>query len=127
MKYAVGIDVGGTNTRVALIDENYKIIERRQFPTNEEEPETTLNDIKTVIDGFGYPVEGIGISCPGPLDLINGVVLTPPNLPGWHYFELTKCLEVKTGLSVHLENDGIWRAWLRQQSEQEKEKVMCSF
>lgn len=106
MKYAVGIDVGGTNTRVALIDENYKIIERRQFPTNEEEPETTLNDIKTVIDGFGYPVEGIGISCPGPLDLINGVVLTPPNLPGWHYFELTKCLEVKTGLSVHLENDG---------------------
>ena len=32
MKYAVGIDVGGTNTRVALIDENYKIIERRQFP-----------------------------------------------------------------------------------------------
>ena len=106
MKYAVGIDVGGTNTRVALIDENYKIIERRQFPTNEEEPETTLNDIKTVIDGFGCPVEGIGISCPGPLDLINGVVLTPPNLPGWHYFELTKCLEVKTGLSVHLENDG---------------------
>lgn len=31
MKYAVGIDVGGTNTRVALIDENYKIIERRQL------------------------------------------------------------------------------------------------
>lgn len=105
MKYAVGIDVGGTNTRVALIDENYNMIERKQFFTNAEEPEKTLEEIKEVIDSFGYPVEGIGISCPGPLDLIHGVVLTPPNLPGWHYFELTKCLVNKTGIGVFLEND----------------------
>lgn len=105
MKYAVGIDVGGTNTRVALIDENYEVIKRKQFSTNAKDPEKTLEQIKAVIDSFGYQVEGIGISCPGPLDLIRGVVLTPPNLPGWHYFELTKCLKEKTGIAVFLEND----------------------
>lgn len=105
MKHAVGIDVGGTNTRVALINEDYKIIERKQFPTDPENPQKTLDDIKAVIDSFGYQVEGIGISCPGPLDLIHGVILTPPNLLGWHFFELTKCLQEKTGVSVYLEND----------------------
>jgi len=58
-----------------------------------------------VIKEFGQEIEGIGISCPGPLDLINGVILTPPNLPGWHNFELTKELEKITGVSVQLEND----------------------
>lgn len=105
MKYAIGIDVGGTNTRVALIDENYHIIERKQFSTNAEHPEKTLDDMKVLIDGFGYTIEGIGISCPGPLDLIHGVVLTPPNLPGWHFLELTKLLKEKTGVDVYLEND----------------------
>lgn len=65
----------------------------------------TLNQINDVIKEFGQEIEGIGISCPGPLDLINGVILTPPNLPGWHNFELTKELEKITGVSVQLEND----------------------
>lgn len=39
MKYAVGIDVGGTNTRVALINEEYKILERIQFSTDSKDPE----------------------------------------------------------------------------------------
>ncbi len=105
MKYAVGIDVGGTNTRVALIDETYKLIERKQFSTNAFDPEQTLNEIKNIIDGFSCKIEGIGISCPGPLDLINGIVLTPPNLLGWHFFHLTEHLQKKTGVKVYLEND----------------------
>ena len=90
MKYAVGIDVGGTNTRVALINEKYEIKERVQFGSDPKNPIKTLNQINDVIKGFGEKIEGIGISCPGPLDLINGIILTPPNLPGWHNFELTK-------------------------------------
>lgn len=105
MRYAVGIDVGGTNTRVALLDENYKIIERRQFLTNASNPEQTLDEIKNNIDHFACKIEGIGISCPGPLDLINGVVLTPPNLFGWHFFPLVERLQEKTGVRVYLEND----------------------
>jgi len=105
MKYAVGIDVGGTNTRVALIDETYKLIERKQFSTNASDPEQTLNEIKNIIDEFSCKIEGIGISCPGPLDLINGIVLTPPNLLGWHFFHLVERLQKKTGVKVYLEND----------------------
>lgn len=105
MRYAVGIDVGGTNTRVALIDENYKILKREQFRTDSENPQITLEKIRTIVNRFEYPVEGIGISCPGPLDLINGIVLTPPNLSGWHQLHLTKTLSEMTKVPVILEND----------------------
>lgn len=105
MKYAAGIDVGGTNTRVALISETYEVIDRKQFSTNGENPEETLKKIRDIIHEFECPIEGIGISCPGPLDLIHGEVLTPPNLPGWHHFKLTQHLEELTGVKVYLEND----------------------
>lgn len=105
MKYAAGIDVGGTNTRVALISETYEIIDRKQFSTNGDNPEETLEKIRDIIRGFECQIEGIGISCPGPLDLIHGMVLTPPNLPGWHYLKLTQRLEEMTGVRVYLEND----------------------
>ena len=42
MKYAVAIDIGGTNTRVALVDEEYKIEERAQFSTDADNPDITL-------------------------------------------------------------------------------------
>lgn len=61
MKYAVGIDVGGTNTRVALINDEYKIVERVQFSTDTQNPQVTLEKINNVIKGFGQKIEGIGI------------------------------------------------------------------
>ena len=105
MKYAVGIDVGGTNTRVALINDEYKIVERVQFTTDTQNPQVTLEKINNVIKGFGQKIEGIGISCPGPLDLIHGIILETPNLPGWHYFHLTEELQNITGIKVQLQND----------------------
>ena len=48
MKYAVGIDVGGTNTRVALINEKYEIKERVQFGSDPKNPIKTLNQINDV-------------------------------------------------------------------------------
>ena len=105
MKYAVAIDVGGTNTRVALINDEYKIVERVQFSTDTQNPQVTLEKINNVIKGFGQKIEGIGISCPGPLDLIHGIILETPNLPGWHYFHLTEELQNITGIKVQLQND----------------------
>ena len=105
MKYAVGIDVGGTNTRVALINDEYKIVERVQFSTDTQNPQVTLEKINNVIKGFGQKIEGIGISCPGPRDLIHGIILETPNLPGWHYFHLTEELQNITGIKVQLQND----------------------
>ncbi len=107
MKYAVGIDIGGTNTRVALIDESYKIVRREQFTTNVEDPYVTLNKIDNVIQSFeNCEIVGIGLSCPGPLDLIKGTILNTPNLRGaWSYFHIEAELSHITGYTVHLQND----------------------
>ena len=106
MKYAVAIDIGGTNTRVALIDEELNIVSREQFSTDNKEPEITLNKISDIVKAFDKDITGIGMSCPGPLDLINGKVLTPPNLNGkWHNLEISKVLSEKTGKPVYLDND----------------------
>ena len=106
MKYAVAIDIGGTNTRVALIDENYYICQRIQFPTDTENPYVTMNQIQEAIYSFEKDIIGVGMSCPGPLDLMVGKILTTPNLHGkWHGFYVSKELENLIHKPVYLEND----------------------
>lgn len=106
MKYAIGIDVGGTNTRVALVDETMKIVERIQFSTDIDEPMNTLQKISDTIHSFQKEIAGIGMSCPGPLDLIQGKILETPNLRGkWHNFAICDALSKLCGYPVYLEND----------------------
>ncbi len=105
VKYAISIDIGGTNTRVALVNNHYQIEERIAFPTDGDRPHATIAKISESIRSFGKEVEAMGVSCPGPLDLKKGIILTPPNLPGWQYFNLVKTLKEKTGLETYLEND----------------------
>ena len=106
MNHAIAVDIGGTNTRVAIIDENYQIIKREQFPTDANSPANTIDKIKVIIDGFDTKALGIGLSCPGPLDLIGGRILVTTNLnEPWYNFEITKALKKACGLEVYLEND----------------------
>lgn len=106
MKYSVAIDIGGTNTRVALADEELNIIERKQFATDSENPDVTLGKIAEVIKSFDCDIVGAGMSCPGPLDLINGKILTPPNLKGqWHNLKVAEELSKLISKPVYLEND----------------------
>ena len=83
MKYAVGIDVGGTNTRVALINEKYEIKERVQFGSDPKNPIKTLNQINDVIKGFGEKIEGIW-------NFLSGAI----RLDQWDYFNTTKSSRV---------------------------------
>jgi glucokinase len=106
MKYAIAIDIGGTNTRVALVDENKNIVDRSQFPTNPTNPQETLGSIAAIINAYDYNIVGVGMSCPGPLDLIHGMVLTPPNLrDGWHNLKVADELRKHCNLPVYLDND----------------------
>lgn len=106
MKYSVAIDIGGTNTRVALADEELNIIERKQFATDSKNPDVTLGKIAEVIKSFDCDIVGAGMSCPGPLDLINGKILTPPNLKGqWHNLKVAEELSKLINKPVYLEND----------------------
>ena len=107
MKYAVAIDIGGTNTRVALVNEKLEITDRQQISTNPENPEETLGKIAEVIKGYNHEIVGVGMSCPGPLDLVNARIITPPNLRGdWHHLAVAEKLQSMIHIPVYLNNDG---------------------
>ena len=86
----IGIDIGGTKCAVVLGNTVPEILDRVEFPTDSEAgPEQTINRIETAIRNIldkpdGKRVKYIGISCGGPLDSQRGVILSPPNLPGWN-------------------------------------------
>lgn len=104
--YTAGIDIGGTNTRIALIDEAYEIIQRIQFPTDVNNPQATLQKIQETVQSFSVAIAGVGLSCPGPLDLKQEIILDTPNLKGgWHGLAVSKELSVRLKVPVFLEND----------------------
>lgn len=104
--YTAGIDIGGTNTRIALINEKYEIIDRVQFPTDSLDPKATLAKIQKSIQAFQVEMKGAGLSCPGPLDLKRGIILDTPNLKGkWHGFAVSHELSERLQIPVFLEND----------------------
>ena len=104
--YTAGIDIGGTNTRIALIDEAYEIIQRIQFPTDVNNPHATLQKIQETVQSFSVAIAGVGLSCPGPLDLKQGIILDTPNLKGgWHGLAVSKELSARLKVPVFLENN----------------------
>jgi glucokinase len=107
----LGFDIGGTKCAVIIGQtdgDKIRIIERKAFPTTER-PESTLSRCETIardiIANFGFHPEAIGISCGGPLDSRRGVVLNPPNLPGWDNVPICERFSTTFGLSTHLQND----------------------
>lgn len=104
--YTAGIDIGGTNTRIALINDLYEIMERIQFPTDVNNPQATLQKIQETVQSFSVAIAGVGLSCPGPLDLKQGIILDTPNLKGgWHGLAVSKELSARLKVPVFLEND----------------------
>ena len=50
-------------------------------------------------------IAGIGISCGGPLDSRNGIILSPPNLPGWDNVPIVEMTEKRLGIKAFVQND----------------------
>lgn len=111
-KYAIGIDLGGTNARCAIINDQMEILARNRCSTpNREgfEPtmqalallvKQTISDAKVSVD----EVRGICAACPGPLNGFEGVVIEAPNLR-WKNAPVTKTLGKLTGMKTMIEND----------------------
>ena len=83
------------------------IVRKVKFET--KDVDTTLNQIIETAVGLCQaspePVESIGVSCGGPLDSGKGVILSPPNLPGWDHIEINRLLREATGVPAYLCND----------------------
>lgn len=100
MKYT-GIDIGGTKCAVVIGDEN-GITDKIKFDTTDVNE--TIENIITATEKLGVG-EAIGISCGGPLDSKRGVIMSPPNLPGWDNIEIVKMLEERFKVPTGIQND----------------------
>ncbi|VEU59279.1 ROK family protein [Mesomycoplasma neurolyticum] len=97
------IDIGGTNTRFALI-ENDKIIKKIRFATNQFNYSETLDKVINLLKK--YQIDSVALCIPGPADYKKGVIIDSPNLSGWHNINIKKYIKNKIAIKkIVFEND----------------------
>ena len=112
-KNRIGIDVGGTNVKIALVDDKGNIIYSNSVPTRAELGyEYTVNNIKQAIHDLlketklsTKDIEGIGFGFPGQVDYKAGIVRNAPNIPGWVEVPIAKLIEDEFHIPTRVDND----------------------
>ena len=108
----IGLDIGGTKCAVSTgrsVDGGIEILSREEFPTKGLSWREVLEEfalrIERVIAAGGEKLGAIGISCGGPLDSRRGLILSPPNLPGWDEVPVTGFFKDRFNVPVAVQND----------------------
>lgn len=107
MNQFIGIDLGGTNIKGALVSETGEIRRQRTCPTHAEQgADAVAASIAAMIRQLadGETVHGVGVGCPGTVDDAQGTVVYACNL-GWTQYDLRSTLQEQTGFCVRLVND----------------------
>ena len=107
---AVGIDLGGTNIKTALIDREKGIIKQFSIPTEAEQGvDHIFNRLASVVEqAVEYADDdicGVGVGSPGIISLDRKTVSYPPNFPGWGVEHFADRLYALTNLPARVEND----------------------
>lgn len=121
--YAIGVDLGGTNLRVAVVDDGGRLLEKLTTGTQVSRGRDRVisemcSDIQQLAQKFqsAGTLMGIGIGVPGIFDLHTGFLHESPNLPGWDNYPVRDEIERRLGTRVILENDanaaGMGEKWL---------------
>lgn len=107
MSYTLGIDLGGTKIRVALVKDGTIIDKKETLTEAELGPNQGIEKIINLIKEVdpNRLAKAIGVGSPGPLDTKNGIILDAPNLLGWCGTNICKILKEHTGYYVRIEND----------------------
>lgn len=111
----IGFDIGGTKCATILGETDasgqVNIVEKIVFPTKKG-PEASLTAIYSSTEELLHKnglqpsqIAGVGISCGGPLDSRNGIILSPPNLPGWDNVPIVEMTEKRLGIKAFVQND----------------------
>lgn len=111
----IGFDIGGTKCACILgtvaADDSIEILDKVAFPTKIG-PKPTIDEIYRQTEELmkkhslsAADIAGIGISCGGPLDSKNGIILSPPNLPGWDEIHIVEMTEQHFGIKAFVQND----------------------
>jgi glucokinase len=109
---AIGVDLGGTNLRIAAVDQHGKQLENVDTAALiEKGPNQAIAEISArisslaAVSGPTHRFKGVGLGIPGILDPDNGNILSAGNLPGWRGYPLRQELEQRLKVRVWLEND----------------------
>lgn len=109
----LGIDIGGTKLAVGVVAPDGRRLAKERAPTSAREgPEAVIRRLvelcRKVVADAGLELGELaaaGVGCGGPLDPRAGIILEPPNLPGWVGIPLVEILRDALSLQVHLDND----------------------
>jgi glucokinase len=112
-KFAIGVDLGGTNLKAGLVDAKYRIRDRLSFCTpGLGGKHGLIAQICRAVDELRRrnklslsEIAGVGIGVPGPVDHKKGIIHFFPNIPGWRNVRLRDILQRNLKIPVSLDND----------------------
>jgi glucokinase len=114
-QYVIGLDIGGTKCAVLLacVSNNIEILDKIRFDTRTNKGYNYAIDklfeaIREILKKNNVDkksVASVGISCGGPLDSKRGIIMSPPNLPGWDNVPIVDMLQKEFGIPAYLQND----------------------
>lgn len=108
MKTYLGIDLGGTNVRVAKVNRDGKVLEEIKRPSLAQQgPEKVMQNMMEMIREISdySQCSGIGVGVPGPVDTREGKMLMATNLPGFENYPIAKNLSDEFHMPAYLDND----------------------
>jgi len=109
VKMLAGFDIGGTKCAVCIgyeKDGGMEIVDKRIIPTDHSvSPYEMIDRMCALADNMTKNINVIGISCGGPLNSRDGIIMSPPNLPGWDYVRIVEYLEKRYACKAYLQND----------------------
>jgi glucokinase len=111
-RFAIGVDLGGTNLRVAVVDAGGRLLEKTAHPMRDLGGRDGVirqicQDARelTAKHTDAGPCAGVGVGIPGILYLESGVLRQSPNLPGWENFAVRDAIASQLNLPVQVDND----------------------
>jgi len=111
-QFSIGVDLGGTNLRIAAVDEQGNLVEKVTLGTKVSRGRDRVIDdmcdaIRRMSEKYGdsAPLLGIGVGVPGIIDMQTGLVRQSPNLPDWVDYPARAEIELRLKTVVILEND----------------------
>ena len=110
--FSIGVDLGGTNLRIAAVEEQGSLLEKISLGTRVTlGRDHVINDMCDAVQHLTAKykdlatLEGIGIGVPGIIDMRTGMIRESPNLPGWADSPVRSEIEKRLGTRVILDND----------------------
>ena len=120
--YSIGVDLGGTNLRIAAYAGGIAFLETITLPTRlAAGRDEVVRDLCEAVNALIFrsygnrQLAGIVIGAPGPLELPEGVLRNLPNFPGWDSFQFKAAISRTLGREIVLENDANLAAFAEQQ------------